>query len=115
MSIIGTIFRILEVCSYIILYYHVWKHDNDVAAKILNQQVIRNRNRRNAITISGLFATWILEVSYLIFTGFLSFLTNRHDLVRELVWSVKAYEYFCIPCIQIYTSPQMKLFKSKHN
>ncbi len=114
-SIYSSICNILEISSYTILYYHVWTHDNRMASEILDQRVIRTRNRANAISLIGLFSTWIFEVSYLVVTGFLSFAIKNHDFLRELVWCYKAYEYFFIPLVQIYTSPIMKVFKSSQS
>ena len=52
-SLIGAGLSLVEICSYIILFSHVWRHDNECAGFILDPKIIRNRNRANAISLTG--------------------------------------------------------------
>lgn len=109
-TVVVTIITMTEVCSYIILYHYVWTHDNKLASGILDEKVIKMRNRANVLTITGLFITWLMEVSYLVLIGFLSFFMKDHDFVREVVGFLRMYEYFFIPFVQIYSSTPIRRF-----
>jgi hypothetical protein len=111
-AIVVTMLTIAEVSSYVILYYYVWKQDNQVASRILDQKTIKMRNRINALSVTGLFVTWIMEVSYLVIILSLSFVFKDQDFVREVVTFLRMYEYFFIPLIQIYTSSPIQKFIS---
>jgi hypothetical protein len=37
-------------------------HDNNIASQILQPKVIKQRNKTNAITMSGQVAAWFMEV-----------------------------------------------------
>ena len=113
-TILSIIATITEVSSYAILYFYIWKHDNHLASGILDQKIIKMRNRANALSITGLFVTWFMEVSYLVFVVFLSFVIKDHDFVREVVGFLRMYEYFFIPFVQIYTSSPIQKYISEN-
>ncbi len=102
----------VEVSSYIILFHHIWKHDNNLAADVLDQNIIKKRNRVNALSVFGLFVTWVIEVLYVVFIGILSFIVIDHDFVREVVGFCRIYDYFLIPFVQIHTSAPIQAFIS---
>ena len=112
-SIIGACLTTLEILSYLILFHHVWIHDNKTANFVLDQNVIKMRNRVNAISLTGLFATWMMEVCYVLFGGFLLLLLDDNNFIREVDTFVKLFDYYFIPLVQIYTSAPMKRFKAK--
>lgn len=111
-SIVGITLTIIEVTCYIILFRYLWHHDNKMA-KYLDTKVIKSRNRANAVSLTGLFATWALELVYIIFGGLLSIVIKDSNLLREVVSSLIPFEYYFIPLIQIYTSPNIKSFMDK--
>ena len=41
----------LEFCCYIVFFVHITNHNNNIAANILRREVIKQRNRTNAITM----------------------------------------------------------------
>jgi hypothetical protein len=50
----------------VVYFHHVIKHDNTVAIKVLEQSVIKKRNTRNAISMVGQLAGWLMEVWHLV-------------------------------------------------
>ncbi len=76
---------------------------------------ITSRNRVNAISLTGLFATWLMEVAYVIFGGFLLFIISDNNLIREIVTCLKLYDYFLIPFVQVYTSAPIKRQMTSRN
>jgi hypothetical protein len=96
--------------SYLILYHHLWNHNNKIVVGVVDANVIKMRNRANAISITGLFAGWIMEIWYLVLAGFLLFIVNDNTSIRQVISCVRMYEFFLIPLVQLYTSPPMKKF-----
>jgi len=111
---IGASLIIIEAICYIILYRYMWIHNNNMG-HILNPNVIKSRNRVNAISLTGLFATWLIEVGYNFFGAFLSVFIKDGILLSEVVSSMIPFEYYLIPLIQIYTTANLKSFKDNQN
>lgn len=79
----------------------------------LDSRVIKARKRVNAISLMGLFATWVLEFTYTIIAGILAAFISDGNILRELVSSMISFGFFLIPLIQIYTTPSIKSFMKK--
>jgi hypothetical protein len=109
----GFAHQIIEIVSYAILYHYIARHDNSNSLKqILKQSDIKARNRSNAISLLGLVAGWMMEISYLFAIGVLSFILEQ-NIVREIFSVLKYYEFYLIPLVQIYTSNPLKQFWQK--
>ena len=122
----GAILTITELASYGFLFCYVWKHDNKLASEILSKDVIQKRNRTNALSRVGCFATWAVNIIYVIGVGFvpviflsirdavgvssIAFQSNNSIYVREVTSFFKFYDYLIIPFVQIKTSPPLKRF-----
>jgi hypothetical protein len=115
LTTLGTFENLMEMSSYLILYHYLWKHDNQNASRILNQKVITMRNRTNALSLTGLFITLIMEVLFLVLVGFFSLFFEDHNMFRDLGALILMYEYLFIPLAQIYTSPPIRKFISSYS
>jgi hypothetical protein len=47
---------------YIIFFHYVTYHNNNIAINVLKPSVIKQRNNTNAISMLGLFASWLMEI-----------------------------------------------------
>jgi len=108
---LGVACNIVELCCYIIFFAHVTHHDNHIAVTILGKEVIRQRNQTNAVTMVGLFLTWLMELSYLSWITFYYGLDFSKQS-RELPTLVKMSEFSLVPLVQIMTSPPLRRFVS---
>ena len=108
-SMIGITYTTVELSSYIILYSYITYHNNNNIRGILDPAVVQARHKVNAISLTGLFAGWIMEVWYLIIVGFLSLIYDQ-NLLREVSTILKYFEYFLIPFVQIHSSAPIKKF-----
>ena len=106
---IGFSFNLVEISSYIILYHFISVHNNQNVNTILEPSVIRIRNRSNAISLTGLFAGWMMEVWYVILLGFLTQILDS-TFLREVSTVLKYYEFYLIPLVEIHSSPPIKRF-----
>ena len=111
-SIIGASLTIVEFGCYIISFSHIFHHDNYIAVTVLNQTIIKNRNRTNAVSLVGLFISWLLQVVYVVISGFVATMLD-HVWLREYTSLLRIVEFAFIPWIQIHTSPPLKQFRLK--
>ena len=98
-----------EIACYTKLYLFMYKKDNGRIKKIVNSSVINKRNKTNAITLSGQFAGWIMEIWYIVTIGILNTIFN-FELFREVAPFVKNLEFLLIPMVQIKTSEPIRQF-----
>ena len=104
--------NVLELSCYAILFSHIFHHNNNIAILILNPDAVKVRNTKNAISLIGQLATWILEASYALLG--LYFVSLRLNVTgRELASFIKLSEFTLIPLVQILCSPPLKNFVFK--
>ncbi len=83
--------------------------NKNVGAKVLKASVINERNHRNAITLTGQVATFVIEFWYVLLVTVLSHFLDI-ELVREVSPILKHFDVLLVPLVQIYTSPPLKSF-----
>lgn len=111
----GSLMICIELICYIIIFHHLKVHNNEMMSGILDKNVIKKRNFVNAISLTGLFVCWLLELFHLVFAGFVSlFIGNQWN--REVSTFLRQLEFVLVPLIQIGTSPPIKrhLASMKH-
>jgi hypothetical protein len=109
-TILGFAHQVIEIASYAILFHYIASHNNNNAmSQILKQSDIKARNRSNAISLLGLVTGWLMEVSYLFAVGVLHFVLDRNS-VREISSTLKYFEFYFIPLVQIYSSKPLKQY-----
>ncbi len=111
---VGFTFNLVEITSYIILYHFISVHNNQNTVMILEPSVIRMRNRSNAISLTGLFAGWTMEVWYVILLGFMTQILDS-TFLREVPTVLKYYEFFLIPLVETHSSPPIIKFIQSSN
>jgi hypothetical protein len=111
-AIEGFIFNLTEICSYFVLFHYIANHNNKTASHLLSSSVIKARNRTSAVSLLGLFLTWIMEFWYLLLVAALLVVFESH-LVIEASAILKYFEYYLIPLVQIYSSQPIKRYLLK--
>ncbi len=101
--------NITEMLCYLILFCHIYNHDNTVGALVLRPDVIKMRNSRNAISLLGQLSTWLLETSYNLLMLYFIYL-YRFDVNQELASVFKLSEFTLIPLAQVLCSPPLRNF-----
>jgi hypothetical protein len=94
---------------YVIFFYHVTVHNNSIAAAILQPSVIKQRNRTNAISIIGLFATWTIQIGFILINSIILYFFEL-EWVREYLALLKDSFFFLLPLTEIVTSAPIKRF-----
>jgi hypothetical protein len=106
-SMDGFLMISIELFCYINIYHHLKTHNNEMMSGILDKNTIKKRNFTNAVSLTGLFVCWLVELFHLVFAGFLSlFIGNQWN--REVSTFLRHLEFVLIPLIQIHTSPPIK-------
>ena len=110
---VGLVLTIIEITSYAILFHHIGKQNNNVAAFVLSPKVIQQRNKANAISFVGQFAGWIMEVWYVVLVGLLAVILKMDSSVREVSSMVKDFEFALIPMVEVFTSSPIQNFRAQ--
>ena len=112
-GVLAVVFNIIELTCYIISFGYLIYHDNTIAISVLTQDVINQRNKRNAITMVGQLVTWIVEILYVVLQFIFALKGNMGEM-REIASIIKTLDFFLIPLVQIVTSPPLKRFLLKN-
>ena len=116
-SCTGITLNLIEMLCYGVFFHYVTYHNNNIASAILQQSVIKQRNNTNAISMLGLFASWLLEIWYIFFVGLLAFEFDI-SFLREVAAALKDFDFILIPIFQTLTSVPIKksmFSKSEYN
>ena len=106
---VAIVLNVIEIFCYIAIFVHLTVFNKNVASFVLKSSVIQDRNRTNAINLTGQFAGWLMEVWYTVLAGILSNV-YKIDMLREAIPILKLFDFVLIPLVQIYTSPPIKRF-----
>ena len=108
-SSIGIFLTFIEMLCYIVFFHHIMVHNNSIAATVLQPGVIKQRNKTNAISMLGLFATWFIQMCYILGNGLLISLFDA-EWLRDYSAFLKDFKFVWIPWIEIVTSAPIKRF-----
>jgi hypothetical protein len=109
LSLFAAANQVLEFLCYAVMFYVIIKHDNTEAVKIVKPSVIKQRNQTNAVTLTGQFSCFLIEIWYIVFVGLLAVPKNITYL-REWAAMIKTLEFFLLPLIMITTSAPLRNF-----
>jgi hypothetical protein len=109
LSLFAAANQVLEFFCYAVMFYVIIKHDNTEAVKIVKPSVIKQRNQTNAVTLTGQFSCFLIEIWYIVFVGLLAVPKNITYL-REWAAMIKTLEFFLLPFIMITTSAPLRNF-----
>jgi len=102
---------ISEIVIYIIIFRFMYLHDNTKMLRaLLEPQVIRKRNKTNAITFFGQFCSFLFEVSVWITFTF-AMLIGKGSVLLLAVFSILRTIFFtCMTIIEVMTSSPLRSF-----
>ena len=102
---------ISEIVIYILLFRFMYLHDNTERLRaLLEPQVIRKRNKNNAITFFGQFCSFLFEVSvWMIFT-FAMLVGKGSVLLLALVSILRTIFFTCMTIVEVMTSSPLRSF-----
>ena len=112
-STVGLFFNVIEMICYAIFFHYLTYHNNNIAVHVLQPSIIKQRNQSNAISMLGLFVTWIIGICYITTVGLVTTL-NEAEWLREYASTFKDIDFVWIPWIEILTSVSIKEFVKRH-
>ena len=111
--LIGRSFILLELLIYLWMIYDLWKHDErSYQEKIITDQMRKERNHKNVITLRGQVITFLIEILFSVYSA-------THNLNADFV-DATAYSIALIigstiiSLVQILTSHEMVRFVKRH-
>ena len=81
-----------------------------MAIIVIQPEVLKLRNKRNAISMIGLLASWLMELWYIIIGGLLTAIIKDPVYVRDVSTLIKMLEFVLLPLVQILSSEPIKRF-----
>ena len=107
---------ISELSIYIILFRFMYLHDNNERLRrLLEPNVIRQRNKTNAITFFGQFCSFLFEISVWILFMFAMLIGGKSSVGLLAAFSIlKTISFTCMTVIEVMTSSSLRSKMHKH-
>ena len=102
---------ISEIIIYIIFFRFIYLHDNTERLRaLLEPNVIRKRNKTNAITFFGQFCSFLFEVSIWILFTFAMLVGNVSVVLLAVFSILRTISFTCMTIIEVMTSNSLRVF-----
>ena len=107
---------ISELSIYIVLFRFMYLHDNNERLRrLLEPNVIRQRNKTNAITFFGQFCSFLFEISIWILFIFAMLIGGKNSVGLLAAFSIlKTISFTCMTVIEVMTSSSLRSKMHKH-
>ena len=103
----GMCMIVTEISIYISFFHFIHKHDNsETLRRLLGQNVIQNRNKRNAVTFFGQFCSFVIEVSIMIAFTVASKWKSQYSFYMMLFFKYAGFTAMAI--VEVLTSGQLR-------
>jgi hypothetical protein len=111
-GIIGIALGLVELLSYIYLFYYLFKHNQTL--HILPEEARKSRNKFNAVTMMGQFYFYMTDQVYILFliVTFVSRNTFPPD-TKDLIAVLKTAEFGIFSVVQCFLIPEIRI-KMQH-
>jgi len=106
---IGILFNLTELMCYISYFHYIFKHESTVAVNIVKPSDLKQRRNRNAFSMAGQIAGWLMNVWPVLLVAVLSTFFESSN-VRDIMPFFKMIEFVLLPLIQMYTSPPIRRY-----
>ena len=101
--------QMVELAIYIWFFCYRYQHDNGNISKILTEDVIRSRNKKNIGTFLGQFYGFIMECSFLFVIFLLTLfddVENNHTKANLVM--IKFVDFGLLSAVDVMTSPSLR-------
>ena len=102
------VFTLIEIGCYVIIFHHLFKHDNGRITAFLSQECTRHRNRSNAITFIGQFYGFWTEFVFMVILTICIVLGKSNIQMKALVSVIKFIEFGILSAIEVLTSETLR-------
>ena len=105
LSFTGFVVMIAEITIYAIYFHHVYRHDNNKnLQRLLEHDVIKRRNQRNAITFFTQFCSFLIELIWLILLILTSAIGSKQNGLSFIRNLAQFLSFASIAIIEVLTS-----------
>jgi hypothetical protein len=106
--ILGTLLQVNEFFSYLVIYYFIYKHDNNmVRNSIITSDVFNKRKQRNSFALSGQVICFGLEILFnfhlMVFNA-----VGADYLSKEISFSLRVLQFAILTLLQIMLSKEIR-------
>ena len=120
------VMTLAEITTYCVYFHYIYRHDNSERLKrLLEPAVIRNRNKRNAITFFGQFCSFVFDITINICIVIMTvafgdnYMLEYYWRLFAVIFVMKPASFTAMSMVEVLTSTnlrsRMKLpFKSKN-
>ena len=109
--ILGKLIILFEFICYVTIMVSVYLHDRKLANnKVIDTQIMKQRSKKNAVTMTGQFLSFMVELGYAIFTLLLYDYDGWGMIRYENVSILLIFCWTGITVIQVATSPEIRRF-----
>ena len=99
----------IELNIYIWFFCYRYKHDNGNISKILTEDVIRSRNKKNIGTFLGQFYGFIMEYSFLFVLFLLTIFDDvENNHTKATLVMIKFVDFGLLSAVDVMTSPSLR-------
>jgi hypothetical protein len=102
------VFPLIELACYLVLFHHVFKLDNGNIKKLLTEDCIRQRNRKNAITFLGQFLGFGIEFPGLVIFTTIMVLGGNHTQLKAILAVLQFAEFGLLSMVEVLTSKALR-------
>ena len=105
---IGILMTLLEISIYICFFHHIYKHDNSERIRLLlDQETIKRRNKKNAVTFFGQFCSFVIEIILMAFLILQASMNWNNAYGIAFVW-IKLIGFASISIVEVLTSSTLR-------
>ena len=108
LGIIGIWMTVLEISIYICFFHYIYKHDNSEGMRrLLDQEIIKRRNKKNAVTFFGQFCSFVIDVSVMTFLILQASMNWNDTFGLVFVW-IKLIGFASVSIVEVLTSSRLR-------
>ena len=101
----------IEFTIYVWFFNYRYQNDNGNISKLLTEDVIRSRNRKNIGTFVGQFYGFLMEYSFLILIFFLTFFGDvKNNHTKAMINMIKYVDFGLLSAVEVLSSPNLRAF-----
>ena len=99
---------LIELGCYVIIFHHLYAHNNGTIKALLSKECIRRRTRCNAITFMGQFYGFLTEFVFMVLLTICIVLGKSNMEMKALVTVIKFIEFGILSMVEILTSETLR-------
>lgn len=98
-----------ELLMYIMLFYHLYRQDNQATLRtLLGPAAIQARNRKNAVTFFGQFCAFVFEMVLLVIITVLHIAGKNNHFYYTIIPVFRPFGFALLSIVEVLTSNQLR-------